>query len=141
VPKLCDDCPLRGGADNELQEASFSEYFTAYTDILTGRLRPYEPHVAGVLIDEDRNQSLPLYLRSETGESFTHRIEDCERPEPSEERRLLLWKRPVAVCPALGHLAVDPGSRLYKAVQGNPPTPLDHKNQRILLGNTTDNTV
>ncbi|HTE57682.1 MAG TPA: hypothetical protein VK694_02975 [Verrucomicrobiae bacterium] len=135
MSRLCETCPLRGDACDELEEAIFSPYGIAVRGILSGNINVADVRLAGVLVDEDRNASLPIRPGYETAESLTEKIDACNEPDIYQERHLLILKRGVPVCPALGHLAVTDRAT-YNVVVENPPAPIDRGSLRIPLGNT-----
>lgn len=140
MSRFCEECPLRGEACGELEEAIFSPYSTAIQGILSGKVHILDTTHAGVVIDEDRNASLPIRPGFETADSLTKKIDACDQPDIHEERHLLVIKKEVRNCPALGHLAISDGAT-YRAVLENPPTVADRGNLRIPFGNTADGNV
>lgn len=113
MAKFCEDCPLRGRAIGELEAAGFMPVEGGYTDFLSGEPVTTYRELLGVVLDEHRNPSKPIRKAAETTDTLLDKIEACEEPKVVEVPRLFRKPKLVKTCPAIGRLAVKPGTKEY----------------------------
>ena len=118
MAEFCEGCPMRGRVEGEVHYLGAQEIATMH--IHRGIFSSSGPYVtnrrrAGVLVDDDYNPSMPIWLGGiETADTLSKKVDDCEGPFVTERKRLFLKLKKEFFCPAIGRLAISRSDEAYR---------------------------